>query len=248
MKRLAVEAVRQEKVSIQDASDFMTWAENNQQERTIKFLFVDKKKTEASRAFLLAQSENLRPVKGTMKIHAVFSTKINQLWSREISCYCFNCFGPSFEPLSLCDGWKEHSLSKDLAALPKILPHSQLESDGKGSKEADLPMPIEIKNGDYVAAVYSENCQVYIGSIIEFDEEDALISSKHGDGRPLNARSVLKWPTPRDEVWIARRNILCLIPEPVPTKITASRIGCNLQEAVFGNVMSLYRNWQKVKR
>ena len=47
------------------------------------------------------------------------------------------------------------------------------------------------------------------------------------------ARSVLKWPTPSDEVWIARRNILCLIPEPVPTKITASRIGCKLQEAVF---------------
>ena len=50
-KRLANDAVRQEKVSIHDASDFMTWAENNQQERTIKFLFVDKKETEASRAF-----------------------------------------------------------------------------------------------------------------------------------------------------------------------------------------------------
>ena len=80
-----------------------------------------------------------------MKIHAVFWTKINQLWSREISCYCSYCLGPSFKPLSLCDGWKEHSLWKDVAALPKILPHSQLESDGKGSKEADLPMLIEIK-------------------------------------------------------------------------------------------------------
>ena len=51
------------------------------------------------------------------------------------------------------------------------------------------------------AAGYSENSQVYIGSIIQFDDEDALISSmEHGDGRPLNARNVLKWPTPRDEV------------------------------------------------
>ena len=48
-KRLADEAVRQEKVSIHDA--FMTWTENDQQERTIKFLVVDKKETEASRAF-----------------------------------------------------------------------------------------------------------------------------------------------------------------------------------------------------
>ena len=97
----------------------MTWAEENEQERTIKFLFVDKKETEASRAFLLAQSENLKPVKGTMKIHAVFLTKIDQLWSREISCYCSSCFGPSFKPPSLCDGWKEHYSSKDVVALPK---------------------------------------------------------------------------------------------------------------------------------
>ena len=48
-KRLADEAVTQEKVSIHDA--FITWAENNQQERTIKFLLVDKKETEISRAF-----------------------------------------------------------------------------------------------------------------------------------------------------------------------------------------------------
>ena len=53
-KRLADEAVRQEKVSIQDASGFMTWAENNQQASAIEFLFVDKKETEASRAFLSA--------------------------------------------------------------------------------------------------------------------------------------------------------------------------------------------------
>ena len=48
-KRLADETVRQEKVSIHDA--LMTWAENNQQECTIKFLLVNKKETEASSAF-----------------------------------------------------------------------------------------------------------------------------------------------------------------------------------------------------
>ena len=71
-KRLADEAVKQEKVSIQDASDFMKWAEENQLESVIKFLFVDKNNTEESREFLMAQSENLKPVKGTMKIHSVF--------------------------------------------------------------------------------------------------------------------------------------------------------------------------------
>ena len=52
-------------------------------------------------------------------------------------------------------------------------------------------MLTEIKNGNFVAAVFSENSQVYIGSITEFDDEDALIGSmKHGDGRPLNARNI----------------------------------------------------------
>ena len=244
-KQLTDEAVKQEKASIQD---FMTWAEENEQESTIKFLFVDKKETEASRAFLLAQSGNLKPVKGTMKIRAVFSTKIDQLWSREISCYCSSCFGQSFKPPFLCDGWKEHSLSKDVVALPKSkkISNSLSESAEKESKEADQPKPIEIKDGDFVAAVYAEDSHVYIGTIVEYDDEDALISCmEHGDGRPLNAKSVLKWPTPRDEVWIGRYDILCLIPKPVPTNITARRIRCKLQEAVFSDMMSLYRSWKK---
>ena len=69
---LLMRAVKQEKVNIQDTSDFMKWAEENQLESAIKFLLVDKNNTEESRAFLMAQSENLKPVKGTVKIHSVF--------------------------------------------------------------------------------------------------------------------------------------------------------------------------------
>ena len=54
-------AVKQEKVSIQDASDFMKLAEKNQLKSAIKFLFVAKNNTEDSRAFIMAQSENLNP-------------------------------------------------------------------------------------------------------------------------------------------------------------------------------------------
>ena len=79
-KRLADEAVKQEKVSIQDASDFMNWTEENQLQSAIKFLFVDKNNIDESRAFLMAQSENLKPVKGTMNIHSVFSPAVNEIW------------------------------------------------------------------------------------------------------------------------------------------------------------------------
>ena len=51
-KRLADEAVKQEKVSIQDASDFMKWAEENQLGSAIKFLFVDKRILKKAERFL----------------------------------------------------------------------------------------------------------------------------------------------------------------------------------------------------
>ena len=82
----------------------MKWEEENQLESAIKFLFVDKKNTEKSRAFLMAQSENMTPVKGTMKIHSVFSPAVNEIWAREVTCYCLNCFDKTFQPLSLCEG------------------------------------------------------------------------------------------------------------------------------------------------
>ena len=68
-----------------------------------------------------------------MKIHDVFSTKINQLWSRESPAIVVIVLGQASNLfLFVIDGkkWKEHSLSKDVDALPKIWPYSQLESDG----------------------------------------------------------------------------------------------------------------------
>ena len=252
-KRLADEAVKQEKVSIQDASDFMKWAEENQLGSAIKFLFVDKKNTEESRAFLMAQSENLKPVKGTVKIHSVFSPAVNEIWAREVSCYCLNCFDKTFQPLLLCEGWKEHCLSREAvsrATKIKALPAAQLQSqpDARRNKDTDAKESISLKEEDFVAAVYSEDCQVYIGKVLEVDEDDTLISFMHHDNsKPLDSNSVLKWPRQSDEVWINRDDVLCLIPEPVSLKITGSREGCKLQDGVFTNVLSLYRKWKKAK-
>ena len=125
--------------------------------------------------------------------------------------------------LFVMDG-KSTLYRKLLLCFPIYCRTHSLSLMGKGARKPISQCQLRLKNGDFAAAVYSENSQVYIGNI-EFDDKDALISSmEHRDGRPLNARSILKWPTPRDEVWIARRGILCLIPEIVPTKITASRI------------------------
>ena len=179
-KRLAEEAVKQEKVSIQGASDFMKWAKESQVESAIKFLFVDKKNTEEIRAFLMAQSENLKPVKSTMKIHSVFSPAVNEIWAREVSCYCLNYFYKTFQPLSLCEGWKEHCLSREVisrATKLKALPAAQLQCQpgARRNKDADAKLLIDLKDEDFVAAVNSEDCQVYIGKVLPGDPKSASV-------------------------------------------------------------------------
>ena len=231
----------------------MKWAEENQLESAIKFLFVDKQNTEKSRAFLMAQSENLKPVKGIIKFHSVFSAAVNEIWAREVPCHCLKCFDKTFQPLSLCEGWKEHCLSREVvcrATKLKVLPAAQLQSqpDSRRNKDTDAKLPIDLKEEDFVAADYSEDCQVYIGTVLEVDKDDTLISFMHHcNSKPLDSISVLKQPRQSDEVWINRYDVLCLIPEPVSLKITGSREGCKLQDGVFTNVLSLYSKWKKSK-
>ena len=107
------------------------------------------KNTEDSRAFIMAQSENLKPVKGTMKIHSVFSPAVNEIWARDLSCYCCNCFDKTFQPLSLCEGWKGHFRSPEVvsrATKLKALPAAQLQSqpDGRRNKDADDKLSIDL--------------------------------------------------------------------------------------------------------
>ena len=74
------------------------------------------------------------------------------------------------------------------------MPAAQLQSepDARRNKDADAKLSIDLKKEDFVDAVYSENCQVYIGKGLEVDEDDTLISFIHrGNSKRLNSNSVL---------------------------------------------------------
>ena len=91
VKRMADEAVRQQKVTIQDASDFFSWTQQHQSASSVSFTFVSK---EACRT---AQSEierfgEITPVQGTMTVHAVAAISPGKIIARETSCYCEQCF------------------------------------------------------------------------------------------------------------------------------------------------------------
>ena len=103
------------------------------------------------------------------------------------------------------------------------MPAAQLQSqpDARRNKDADAKLSIDLKEEDFVATVYSEDCQVYICKVLEADEDDTLISFiHHGNSKRLDSDSVLKWQRQSDEVWINRDDVLCLIPEPLSLKIT----------------------------
>ena len=61
------------------------------------------------------------------------------------------------------------------------------QPDARRNKDADAKLSIDLKEEDFVAAVYSEDCQVYIGKVLEVDEDDTLISFMyHGNSKPLD--------------------------------------------------------------
>lgn len=107
-KRMADEAVRQQKATIQDADDFFLWAQEHTANSSIKYLFVSKERCSDAQAAIDAFGI-LQPVAGTMKLHAVIpATGIEGYVAvRNTSCFCANCFADgSFIPDSAC-GWKK---------------------------------------------------------------------------------------------------------------------------------------------
>ena len=71
---------------------------------------------------------------------------------------------------------KGHCLSRKVvsrATKLKALPTAQLQSqpDARRNKDAGAKLSIDFKEEDFIATVYSEDCQVYIGKFLEVDED-----------------------------------------------------------------------------
>lgn len=86
-KRAAPEAVKQSKVSIQDARDFFNWATKN--EKAITYMFYSDEEYN-SVANYLANTIS-KAVHGTMSLHAVRTDGYGKMYVRQTSCYCVVC-------------------------------------------------------------------------------------------------------------------------------------------------------------
>ena len=64
-----------------------------------------------------------------------------------------------------------------------------------------------------VAAVYRQDNKLYIGEVLEVDEDDVLVSSlEHRD--EITPKSVSKTSKRLDEVWVAIKDILSIVLQP----------------------------------
>ena len=157
---------------------------------------------------------DIKPVTGTMKVHAVFPHAPNKIWVKDTSCFDRCCYNGSFQLNSACEGWRLVNLKGN-----------DVECTEYQSKIEDVVVP---DVNDFVAAVYDR--KVYVGRAIEVDDSDANISFYKHSGE-ITKNSAFREPDIKDEVWVDFANIICILPEPSETKR-----GRKFDEAVINNL------------
>ena len=121
-KRKADIPVKNDKAVIQDADDIYNWAKDN--ESVIKFYFKTFTNYENAANFLTNACENIKPVAGTMKLHAVLQHSPNKVCVRNTSCFnscCFNDNSFQPQPNNSCQGWRLICLNSKTSDSPQKL-------------------------------------------------------------------------------------------------------------------------------
>ena len=94
---------------------------------------------------------------------------------------------------------------------------------------------------DYVAAAY--DCKAYVGQVLEDDKLNVHISffARKGDLSISTTFVISKVP---DEVWVAKENILCIVPRPNEDK-RGKRARLVLGETVLETILKMLGAWVK---
>ena len=175
VQRMADEAIRQQKVTIQDASDFLAWMQQDQSLSSVAFSFVSKETCSAAQSEIKKFGE-LKPVPGTMSIHAVTAIAPGKVITTERSCHCQQCFtnarfNPKWPWL-----WNQHLL-KECPEEAEVVPVFQ----------------------DWVAAVCDDKW--YVAKVLAVDvAEKRCPHIIHA--RLHKSTGFIKWPNPADKIWM----------------------------------------------
>ena len=219
VKRAADYCVSRGKQVIQSPHDFFAWTQSKDNNSETNYFFVSKDDVGKSVAEIDNKKSGLLPVAGTFNLHAVYSQEKDVVWTRNMSCYCDECYK---DPTTTsCDGWKKHFLKREIIQLPACpsiatpcVPPMVVPVPEKGDNNVndnlrnDEPL-FDINVGDWVAAEYE--CKGYIGVVLKLDEGDCLVNFLEKSGK---MEGVYKWPLKKDEIWCKKNKLFWKLSGP----------------------------------
>jgi hypothetical protein len=203
VKRMADTAIKTSKVVIQDALDFFKWANEKSSFVNVIFKYVPDTDITIKISSLEGSQSLLRPVKGTMKLHAVVGTGNSNIFVRETSCYCVRCLTDE-----MCDTWRKETTRKLSNAVESKEP---TEIDQTQHSEVKKNTAVEVKKGQYVAAVYDSKW--YIGVVTDVDEAEKDVEISFMEKK----KQFYQWPQKEDKIWIDEKSILGIVDKPTET-------------------------------
>ena len=102
---------------------------------------------------------------------------------------------------------------------------------------------VVIEVDDFIAAIYRDNGRVYMGKVTDVDESDAFVSFLEHRGEMSNKTTFVKAKSP-DEVWVRRRDVLCVIPEP-SSGYSGKIHRFTLEKHVLDEILRCYCQWEQ---
>lgn len=239
-KRNADNAVKQGKVLIQDATDFFLWAK--QHERGIQYDFVSEQEYESTKALVDKRNAEIKPLKGSMLLHAVVGTQDGRIAVRNTSCACDECFKDgAFQIMSGC-GWTESTIiEKTTEEVKRKTVEDETSKETNNSTNDQNDHNVKDKTDDceqhgdeqdeervqdkakkdltssankFAVARYERKC--YIGKICKVDTTDDTLFVKFMTTCGKYAGH-FKWPNKEDSLWMTPDDIVTLIADPMPT-------------------------------
>ena len=203
-KRSADLAMKAGKCIIQSASDFHAWTQSTACNlRNIKFEYITKENCEATAEEI--KTWPTKPIKGTMKLHAVIGRGEGKVLVNEVSCYCNSCMHGD-----MCPGWREENAQEpEKQNAVDEAPEREEREEREERQEEDV---LEVNTDDFVAAVYEG--QLYLGKVLEVDLADeycyriTFLQKKF---------SQYQWPRSEDILWVKKDAVKFLIMDPIPS-------------------------------
>lgn len=162
-KRLADQAVKSGKVIIQDANDFFCWTQSAHcSTKQVKFRFVLKEHCQQTEKEIALW--NAKPVKGTMKVHAVVGQGSNSILVGNVSCYCSDCLAGSN-----CLSWRKES-TKPKETLPTPLFDKETQFDINQNDVTEGRQPVESETEEPAVTVAVTNSVIQADCSYEIDQ------------------------------------------------------------------------------